>query len=84
MIRLFKLAIIRLFCGRFAADSYRWRGKILTGKYRHYCYDWDCLPVDETTPEWGSCMCLPTAARSESEDTQRASEPHQTQERDDE
>jgi hypothetical protein len=57
MMRKIKWAIIRLFRGRFAADCYLWRGKILTGKYAHYCYEWDGLPVDETTPEWGCCVC---------------------------
>jgi hypothetical protein len=69
MLRLFKLAIIRLFRGRFAADSYQWRGKILTGTYRHYCYDWDGLPVDETTPEWDSCTCWPTTSYATSEES---------------
>lgn len=37
-------------------DCLRWRGKILTGKYAHWCLDWDGLPIDETTPEW-PCVC---------------------------
>jgi hypothetical protein len=32
------------------------RGKVLTGKYRHYCMEWDLLPIDETCPEW-PCGC---------------------------
>lgn len=43
----------------FEADCIRWHGRVLLGKYAHYCYDWDCLPVDETTPEWDSCACFP-------------------------
>ena len=39
-------------------DCMRWRGKVLTGKGAHYCYDWDFLPVDETTPEWDACVCF--------------------------
>lgn len=38
------------------ADSLRWRGKILTGEYAHWCPDWDFLPIDETCPEW-PCPC---------------------------
>ena len=40
----------------WAADCLRWRGKVLTGKRRHWCADYDGLPVDETTPEW-PCAC---------------------------
>ena len=34
----------------------RWRGKVMTGLYAHWCSDWDDLPIDETTPEW-PCAC---------------------------
>lgn len=37
-------------------DCLKWRGKVLTGKYKHWCNDWNGLPVDETTPEW-PCAC---------------------------
>lgn len=37
-------------------DCLKWRGKVLTGKYAHWCYGYDFLPVDETTPEW-PCEC---------------------------
>ena len=37
-------------------DSIRWRGRIMTGEYAHWCPDWDYLPIDETTPEW-PCAC---------------------------
>lgn len=47
------------------ADCLKWRGRILTGKRSHWCYDWDMLPVDETTPEW-PCSC---AAVSDGETT---------------
>jgi hypothetical protein len=39
------------------AACLRWRGRILTGKGRHYCPEWDYLPVDETTMEWSTCIC---------------------------
>lgn len=37
-------------------DSLHWRGEVLTGKYAHWCDDWDYLPIDETCPEW-PCGC---------------------------
>ena len=33
-----------------------WRGAVLIGKYGHYCYEWDGLPVDESCLEW-PCAC---------------------------
>jgi len=39
-------------------DCLRWRGAILTGKYGHWCDDYDGLPVDETSIEW-PCACAP-------------------------
>jgi hypothetical protein len=41
----------------FDYDSHRYRGKILTGKYAHYCMSWDELPTDETCIEFASCHC---------------------------
>jgi len=38
-------------------DCLKWRGRILTGNNAHWCLDWDCLPVDDTTPEW-PCKCV--------------------------
>jgi len=37
-------------------DCVHWRGRVLTGKYRHWCHDWDGLPIDETCDEW-PCLC---------------------------
>ena len=39
-------------------DCYRWRGVLLTGVLSHWCWDWDMLPVDETTMEITSCGCF--------------------------
>lgn len=36
-------------------DCLHWRGKVLTGKYGHWCPEWDYLPIDETCEEWGIC-----------------------------
>lgn len=33
-----------------------WRKRVLTGKYSHWCQDWDGLPIDETCEEW-PCAC---------------------------
>lgn len=38
------------------ADCLQWRGRLLTGLKAHWCWDWDFLPIDETTPEW-PCPC---------------------------
>jgi hypothetical protein len=38
------------------ADCLRWRGRVLTGRFGHWCADYDELPVDETCPEW-PCDC---------------------------
>lgn len=37
-------------------DCLKWRGIVLTGKYAHWCGDYDDLPVDETCSEW-PCDC---------------------------
>lgn len=29
----------------------------LKGKLRHYCDDWDQMPIDETCPEMQCCHC---------------------------
>jgi hypothetical protein len=38
-------------------DCMRWRGEVLHGDHVHWCFDWDGLPVDETTREVSSCTC---------------------------
>lgn len=30
----------------------------LTGKYKHYCFEFDGLPVDETMEEFVYCNCV--------------------------
>jgi len=42
-----------------------WRGVILRGEFCHWCHEWDYLPVDETTPEWYSCMCYPQEVKND-------------------
>lgn len=43
----------------WVADCLRWWGRVLTGPRAHWCADWDCLPVDDTTWEAGCCTCYP-------------------------
>ena len=40
----------------WAQDSLKWRGTVLKGRFCHWCYDWDGLPIDETCIEW-PCNC---------------------------
>ena len=39
-------------------DCLMWRGKVLTGGSRHWCDEWDSLPIDDTCLEW-PCGCEP-------------------------
>ena len=41
----------------FEEDCLKYYGKILTGNYKHYCVEWDFLPIDETCPEFEACNC---------------------------
>ena len=38
-------------------DCLRTHRRILTGKHRHWCHDWDYMPIDETCPEFEACTC---------------------------
>lgn len=29
----------------------------LKGKFRHYCYEWDDMAIDENCPEFAWCTC---------------------------
>ena len=43
----------------WAQECLKWRGEVLTGKFAHYCMDWDGLPMDETCEnEWDTCHCF--------------------------
>lgn len=47
----------------FIADCLHWRGRALTGKYSHWCQEWDQLPVDETCGgEFSCCNCWENTA----------------------
>lgn len=49
-------ALLAQLSAEWREDSLRWRGRILTGQYAHWCPDWDYLTIDETCPEW-PCQC---------------------------
>lgn len=42
-------------------------GRVLTGKFAHWCPDWDYMTIDETTPEWEACTCYPSKTFSPGE-----------------
>lgn len=37
----------------------------LTGTYKHWCNDWDALPVDETCIEFTMCSCFDSTPQIE-------------------
>lgn len=41
-------------------DCLRWHGTILRGPDRHWCWDWDGLPIDATCREYQGCTCEKT------------------------
>lgn len=38
-------------------DCLEWWGGILTGRFAHWCAEWDDLPIDETCQEFEFCGC---------------------------
>lgn len=47
-------------------DCIRWSGHVLTGKFSHWCPDWDLLPIDETCMEFSCCTCFEEREEDES------------------
>jgi hypothetical protein len=41
----------------FNEDCMEFYGQILTGEFRHFCPDWDYLPIDETCYTFEHCLC---------------------------
>jgi hypothetical protein len=41
----------------FEEECIKFYGKVLTGKFAHWCYEWDGLPIDETCEEFKCCCC---------------------------
>lgn len=55
-------------------DCNRYWGRVLTGTKKHWCPDWDYLPIDETTKtEIDCCTCDLSAPerKTEAERSQR-------------
>ena len=46
-------------------DCLQYRGKVLTGLYGHFCFEWDGLPIDETCVEWPCCDFEPEGITDE-------------------
>ena len=77
-----RLALLQTYVGdipenappEFVEDCLHWRGRVLEGAYRHWCMEWDDLPIDETCPEW-PCDCAEMAARFAAERSSGASRP---------
>lgn len=42
----------------FDQDSLHFHGHLLTGKYKHFCNEFDGLPIDETCIEFAYCLCF--------------------------
>jgi hypothetical protein len=41
----------------FDQDCIHHYGEPLKGVFKHYCPEFDYLPIDETCSEWQFCMC---------------------------
>ena len=39
----------------------------LTGKFKHFCLEWDGMAIDETCPEFESCLCFKDEPLKESD-----------------
>lgn len=44
-------------------DCMHFWGKVLDGKYAHWCPEWDELPIDETCKEFENCICFHTVIK---------------------
>lgn len=53
-----------------------WAGRVLTGKYKHYCPEWDGLPIDETCPEFSGCVCFSDEEATEMRKKDAAYQPY--------
>lgn len=45
------------FQAEWEQDCLRYGDRVLTGKYQHWCPDWDGLPIDDTVSEFDCCTC---------------------------
>ena len=44
-------------CEEWIEDCMHHHGIVLTGKYAHWCPEFDYLPIDETLIEFEYCLC---------------------------
>lgn len=51
----------------FREACIKYRGRVLTGEFAHWCNAWDGLPVDETCEEW-PCECGPSGGVDDEEE----------------
>lgn len=42
---------------KWIRDCMRWHGRVLTGKFAHWCEDWDGWPMDADMIEFATCSC---------------------------
>jgi len=42
----------------FEQDCTHFHGEILSGKFQHYCHEFDMLPIDDTCFEFMYCNCF--------------------------
>jgi len=55
------------FMTEFEQDCLPFWGKVLTGKYRHYCDEFDGLPIDETCFEFQFCLCFEDGEKNDNQ-----------------
>lgn len=55
------------FSQEWKDECLKYYGRVLTGKFAHWCWDWDQLPIDETCREFEVCCCYKDAAKTSEE-----------------
>jgi hypothetical protein len=51
------MAYVRARWRQWKEDCLKQCGRVLMGKYRHWCADWDDLPIDDTREEFKAGTC---------------------------
>lgn len=54
----YKEKVMEKEISEFDQDSLAFHGTTLKGKYKHYCNEFDGLPIDETCIEFAYCLCF--------------------------
>ena len=55
---------IPFYSAAWIDDCQEFHGRVLTGRFAHWCAAWDDLPIDETCQEW-PCPCAPELERDD-------------------